>query len=171
MDKLNLSQMDKDEVVRRIVELGGEGIQRCVQCGACASTCPVALAGFDNYCKILIKRLLSGQVEEYLDDASTWACVACNRCTEICPRDVKPADIVFAFRRIQASEMAISTSSLTPIMNLHSKGHAVYNEQSRQLREKVGLPPVPPTSAGDQQAQKEIQTLLENSPMADLGAF
>ena len=56
-------------------------------------------------------------------------------------------------------------------MNLHTTGHAVYSEASKELRQNVGLPAEPVTSISNEDAQKEIQTLLDNSPMGELGIF
>jgi len=163
--------MSKNDVIAQVIENGGTGITRCIQCNACASVCPVARAGFPLYGRLLIRKLQTGHYEEIIEDPSTWACQACNRCTEICPRDAKPFEIVFAFRRMQAQELAISASAFTPLMNLYATGHAVYSESSKKIREDVGLPAEPPTSIRSEQAQKEIQTLLDNGPMGELGIF
>ena len=171
MAALNLTNMTQEEVIQAVIDNGGAGITKCIQCNACASVCPVAKAGFPLFGRLLFRKLQTGHYEEIIEDASSWACQACNRCTEICPRDAKPFEIVFAFRRMQAAELAISTSAFTPLMNLHATGHAVYSEASRELREKVGLPPAPVTSIEDEKAQKEIQTLLDNGPMGELGIF
>ncbi|MDD9301854.1 MAG: 4Fe-4S dicluster domain-containing protein [Desulfobacter sp.] len=171
MTAINLTDMDSGQVINEIVKNGGEGITRCIQCNACASVCPVAQAGFPLYGRLLIKKLQTGHFEEIIEDPSSWACQACNRCTEICPRDARPFEIVFAFRRIQAQELAISASAFTPLMNLYETGHAVYSESSKELRAKVGLPQEPPTSVGSEKAKEEIRTLLDNGPMGDLGIF
>ena len=171
MAALNLTKMSQEEVIQQVIDNGGAGITKCIQCNACASVCPVAKAGFPLYGRLLFRKLQTGHYEEIIEDPSSWACQACNRCTEICPRDAKPFEIVFAFRRMQANELAISTSAFTPLMNLHATGHAVYSEASRELREKVGLPAAPATSIEDEKAQKEIQTLLDNGPMGELGIF
>lgn len=171
MAALNLSEMNQEEVIQAVIDNGGAGITKCIQCNACASVCPVAKAGFPLFGRLLFRKLQTGHYEEIIEDPSSWACQACNRCTEICPRDARPFDIVFAFRRMQANELAISTSAFTPLMNLHATGHAVYSESSKELREKVGLPAVPVTSIADEKAQKEIQTLLDNGPMGELGIF
>lgn len=171
MAALNLTKMNQEEVIQAVIDNGGAGITKCIQCNACASVCPVAKAGFPLYGRLLFRKLQTGHFEEIIEDPSSWACQACNRCTEICPRDAKPFEIVFAFRRMQANELAISTSAFTPLMNLHATGHAVYSEASRELRVKVGLAAVPVTSIEDEKAQKEIQMLLDNGPMGELGIF
>lgn len=77
---------------------------------------------------------------------------------------------MFAFRRYQANQLAFSTSSVTSQMNLFETGHAVFTDPS-ELRKKVGLPETTPTSAYDDQAKQEIQTLISNGPMGELGLF
>lgn len=167
----NVTRMPKDEVIAQVIANGGTNIQKCIQCNACASVCPVALAGFPLYGRLLVRKLQTGHYEEIIEDSSSWACQACNRCTEICPQDVKLFEIVFAFRRMQAKELAISTSAFTPLMSLHETGHAVYSEASKELRKSVGLPEEPVTSISSEKAREEIQKLLDNSPMGELGIF
>ena len=171
MAAINLTKLDKNEIIKKVIENGGKGITKCIQCNACASVCPVAKAGFPLYGRLLFRKLQTGHFEEIIEDSSSWACQACNRCTEICPRDAKPFEMVFAFRRMQANELAISTSAFTPLMNLHATGHAVYSEASKDLRVSVGLSPEPVTSISSEEAQQEIRTLLDNSPMGELGIF
>ena len=132
--------------------------------------CPLSRTGFAYNCRKLIRAIQTGHWEEMIEDPSTWACVACNRCVEVCPRNVRPAEIIFAYRRYQGNELAISTSATMSQMNLYEKGHAVYSDAA-ELRKKVGLPEVPPTTLSDEKALKEVKTLLENSPMAELGLF
>ena len=169
-DYIKLDSEKISEAVKTIMDLGGHGILKCVQCGACSAVCPGVKAGFPVLCRLLIKNVLDGQLEEMIEETSTWGCQACNRCTEICPQGVRPQEVVFAFRRYQANELAFSTSAITSQMNLHAYGHAVFTD-ARELRKKVGLPEEAPTSAYNEKAQKEIQTLLENGPMGELGLY
>ncbi len=165
-----IDQHKIDEAVSTIIEYGGHNILNCIQCGACSAVCPGVKAGFPLLCRTLIRHLLNGELEEIIEDSSSWGCQACNRCTEICPRDVRPQEVVFAFRRYQANQLAFSTSSVTSQMNLFETGHAVFTDPS-ELRRKVGLPEKTPTSAYDDQAKLEIQTLINNGPMGELGLF
>lgn len=165
-----IDQNKIDEAVTTIIGYGGEHIQKCIQCGACSAVCPGVKAGFPLLCRNLIRHLLNGQLEEIIEDSSSWGCQACNRCTEVCPQGVRPQEVVFAFRRYQANQLAFSTSSITSQMNLFETGHAVYTDP-REARKRVGLPEETPTSAFDELAKKEIQTLINNSPMGELGLF
>ncbi|MCL2789581.1 MAG: heterodisulfide reductase [Desulfobulbus sp.] len=165
-----ITQEKINEAVSTIIEYGGRGILNCVQCGACSAICPGVRAGFPLLCRSLIRHLLNGELEEIIEDSSSWACQACCRCTEVCPRGVRPQEVVFAFRRYQGNQLAFSTSSVTSQMNLFETGHAVYVDP-KEARSKVGLPEKTPTSAFDEQAKQEIQTLINNSPMGQLGLF
>jgi heterodisulfide reductase subunit C len=165
-----IDQNKINEAVSTIIGYGGDHILSCVQCGACSAVCPGVKAGFPLLCRNLIRALLNGQLEEIIEDSSSWGCQACNRCTEICPQGVRPQEVVFAFRRYQANQLAFSTSSITSQMNLFETGHAVYTDP-REARKKVGLSEETPTSAFDDAAKKEIQTLINNSPMGELGLF
>ena len=165
-----IDQNKINEAVTTIIGYGGDNIRQCVQCGACSAVCPGVKAGFPLLCRNLIRHLLNGQLEEIIEDSSTWGCQACNRCTEVCPQGVRPQEVVFAFRRYQANQLAFSTSSITSQMNLFETGHAVYIDP-KAARKKVGLPQETPTSAFDDKARKEIQTLINNSPMGELGLF
>lgn len=171
MPSLKIDDQKVKEAIDTIIKLGGEGVIKCVQCGACSGVCPGVRAGFDTLCRLLIRKILNGQLEETIEDMSTWGCQACNRCTEICPQGVRPMEVVFAFRRYQANDLAMSTSAFGPQMSLYNVGHAVTTDATKENRKKVGLPETPPTALENEKAQKEIQTLLDNSPMADLGIF
>lgn len=167
---MQIDQKKIDEAVSTIIGYGGTHILDCVGCGACSAVCPGVKAGFDVLCRNLIRKVVTGHLEDIIEEPSTWGCQACNRCTEVCPQGVRPQEVVFAFRRYQANELAFSTSAITSQMNLYETGHAAYTDP-RENRKKVGLPEEPPTSAFDEQAQKEIQTLMNNSSMGELGIF
>lgn len=159
-----------DEAVNTIIGYGGDGVLKCVQCGACSAVCPGIQAGFPVLCRTLIKKIQNGHLEDIIEETSSWGCQACNRCTEVCPQGVRPQEVVFAFRRYQANDLAVSTSTTSAQMTLYEKGHAVFTD-AQELRKSVGLPPMAPTSAYDEQAQKEIQALMDESSMAELGLF
>lgn len=158
-----------EEFIAEIRNLGGTELLECVQCAKCASVCPMALAGFPFFNKRVIQSILSGARELLLDDASIWACQSCNRCTEICPRKVNPFEVLMAMRRVAVREYAIPTLSTDGLKSLYDYGHAVYLRNAGEAREKVGLPPVPPSTLADPVALDELRTILRRSVLADLG--
>jgi len=170
---LNLTEFaerEKEEgkVSEIIIQFGAENLMACMQCGACASICPLARVGFEWFNKKLIKAILVGMKEELLDDPTPWACVACNRCTEVCPRRVSPFEVMFAMRRLMVEEFAIPTLAIEALRALYEYGHAVYMT-GREARKKVGLPEKPPSTDSDEKALQDLRTILKETKLAQLG--
>ena len=167
-----LAERVKEELEKRVAdlikELGAERLMYCMQCGAYASICPLARVGFEWYNKKLIKALILGLKDELLDDPTPWACVACNRCTEICPRRVSPFEVMFAMRRLMVEEYAIPTLAIEGARSLYEHGHAVYMT-GREARKKVGLPEKPPSTDADPKALEDLRKILKQTKLAELG--
>lgn len=165
---INLSQAETG-FIQEITELGGKEILKCIQCGKCAAACPLVLASFPFFNKRVIQAILIGARETLLDDSSIWACESCNRCTEVCPRKVKPFDIMMAMRRVAVREFALPTTAIEGLKSLYDHGHAVYLKEAGQSRAKVGLPEKPPSTLTHPWALREVQVLIRKTALADLG--
>ncbi|MCL6639303.1 MAG: 4Fe-4S dicluster domain-containing protein [Firmicutes bacterium] len=165
---INLS-LGEAGFVEEIRGLGGDELLECIQCAKCAAACPLVLAGFPFFNKRLIQAVLIGSREMLLDDSSIWACQSCNRCTEVCPRKVKPFDIVMAMRRVAVREFALPTLAIDGLKSLFDFGHAVYLREAGQSRVKVGLPEKPPSVVAHPQALKEFRAIIRKTALADLG--
>lgn len=165
---VNLSEAETG-FAREIAELGGEEIFKCIQCGKCAAACPMVLAGFPFFNKRLIQAILIGAREMLLDDSSIWACQSCNRCTEICPREVRPFEIMLAMRRVAVREFALPTLAIEGLKSLYDVGHGVYLKEAWQSRNRVGLPEKPPSTVAFPQALQEVQAIMRKTALADLG--
>ncbi len=167
---MGISQEKINLAVETIKRYGGTHVQECIGCGACSAVCPGVKAGFEMLCRSLIRQINTGHLADIIEETSSWGCQACNSCTEVCSQGVRPQEVVFAFRRYQANELAFSTSAITSQMNLFETGHAVFTDP-KENRRKVGLPEELPTSGFNEQAKKEIQTIMNNSSMSELGLF
>lgn len=165
---INLSAGEKG-FVDEIKALGATHILDCIQCAKCAAACPMALAGFPFFNKRVIQAILLGLKEMLLDDTSIWACQSCNRCTEVCPRKVNPFEVMQAMRRVAVREFALPTLAIEGIKSLYDVGHAVYLAQAHENRVKVGLPEKPPSTVAHPTALRELQALLEQTALSDLG--
>jgi len=76
---------------------GGENVHRCWQCGSCTNACTVYALNvqFNPRYWIYLTRL--GLKDELLKDKDIiWQCVSCHKCTNICPKDVKPEGVMKA---------------------------------------------------------------------------
>jgi len=90
-------------------ELNGvaEGFRHnyCYQCGACVADCPA-----NNYSAtfnprlILLKALLGFADELISPNSEIWNCTNCYTCSERCPQDVRPVDVIIALKNICTRE-------------------------------------------------------------------
>ncbi|MEJ2058945.1 MAG: 4Fe-4S dicluster domain-containing protein [Gammaproteobacteria bacterium] len=76
---------------------GGENVHRCWQCGSCTNSCTMYAQNvqFNPRYWIYLTRL--GLKDEIIKDKDIiWQCVSCNKCTNICPKDVRPEGVMKA---------------------------------------------------------------------------
>jgi len=159
----------KNNLAEEIKELGADKLLQCNQCAKCAATCPLVLAGFPFFNKRIIQAILIGARETLLNDISIWACQSCNRCTDLCPRNVNPYEVILATRRMAVREYALPALAVEGIRSLYDVGHAVYLSESGNPRRKLGLPEKPPTTLSFSNALREVQAIMRKTVLADLG--
>ncbi|HKK14919.1 MAG TPA: 4Fe-4S dicluster domain-containing protein [Gammaproteobacteria bacterium] len=90
---------DYDEHFEETIQkyTGGENVHRCWQCGSCTNSCTVYAQNvqFNPRYWIYLTRL--GLKDEIVKDKDIiWQCVSCNKCTNICPKDVRPEGVMKA---------------------------------------------------------------------------
>ena len=77
----------------------------CYQCGACVADCPA-----NNYSDtfnprlIILKALLGFEDELIRPDSEIWDCTNCYTCSERCPQDVRPVDVIIALKNLCVRE-------------------------------------------------------------------
>lgn len=90
---------DYDESFEKTIQTysGAEYVHRCWQCGSCTNSCTMygQNVNFNPRYWIYLTRL--GLKDDLIKDKDIiWQCVSCNRCTHICPKDVKPEGVMKA---------------------------------------------------------------------------
>lgn len=90
---------DYDDDFEKIIQKygGGENVHRCWQCGSCTNSCTMYAQNvqFNPRYWIYLTRL--GLKDEIVKDKDIiWQCVSCNKCTNICPKDVRPEGVMKA---------------------------------------------------------------------------
>lgn len=108
----------------------------CTECGRCTSECPANLTG-----KLLSPRKIMMDTRDRLeevgmvidakgkweDDGNSlhsriseeelWACTTCNACTQACPVNIDPVNIIMEMRRYKVMEESSTRPALTGMFN------------------------------------------------------
>lgn len=85
--------------VRKINEISGENIYRCMQCGTCSAVCPmVDSMGFTT--RQGIHLLQFGRTEEVIHAKIGEYCASCHTCMVRCPRGIEVPRVFEAVRQL-----------------------------------------------------------------------
>lgn len=149
------------EFHQKFIDAGVETVDHCFQCGTCGGSCPSGRRTPYRVRK-LVRNCLLGLKDEVISDDALWMCTTCYTCQERCPRGVKIVDVVKQARRIasHAGYMA-KAHKMTGVFVLNT-GHAVpINDAVKEMRTKIGLPELPPTTHSFPEALKEVQDICK----------
>ena len=78
-------------------------LERCYQCQACSSGCPVAYA-FDYAPHQILRMTQLGLKDRVLDSATVWLCASCETCATRCPNDIEIVKVMDVLRSIALRE-------------------------------------------------------------------
>ncbi len=107
--------MEAAGLLKRLLELpGGEQLLKCIQCGTCTGSCPMANA-MDYGPRGLFALVKGGDIEEALNSNTFWFCASCYYCTVRCPREIRITDQMYAFKQL-AIEQGIAPKVSTVAM-------------------------------------------------------
>jgi heterodisulfide reductase subunit C len=73
-------------------------ISRCIQCGTCSSSCPMATY-MDYPPRKIIAMVKHGFKDEVLKSFTPWLCASCYNCQVRCPANIKITDIMYTLKR------------------------------------------------------------------------
>jgi len=122
----------------------------CFQCGRCVSVCSVArfVKEYRPYRIVTSSRL--GLIDKLLRSDYIWLCARCFRCTEYCPQDVAPAELVADLQFLAVSRGAQKApetyEEMLKLITTEGKAfkpmEIVDRDFELQTRETLGLPPL-----------------------------
>jgi Fe-S oxidoreductase len=109
-----------------VVEVGGETLYQCMQCGLCTSSCPWRLVEGDisrdfNTRKVQHMAMLG--VEGYEVEDILFACTTCGLCVERCPRECNPIDNQRVLRAMIGEAGSVPQAYRPVIGSLNSSGN------------------------------------------------
>jgi heterodisulfide reductase subunit C len=159
----NLYDEDSNPAFTKTVEKISMTIPHmCYQCGTCTASCPSAPRSSYRIRKF-VRRALLGLENEALVDPDLWLCTTCYSCTDRCPRDIAPTDVIMAMRNLAFKRDIIPVNFLKTVQAIYTTGHGVpNNDVNRAARVKLGLPADPPTTHGRPDYIKGIQKILDH---------
>ena len=90
---------------KELEKRGGLSVSRCYQCATCSSVCELAPEGAPFPRRQMV-RAQWGLGNHLASDPALWLCHQCNDCTNRCPRDAKPGDVMQALRSVITEKLA-----------------------------------------------------------------
>ena len=169
-DNMSLLQKDENllkadakdkEFSEKIKAEGGDSLEYCFQCGTCTGSCP---SGRRTPYRIrqIIRKTNIGLKDEVISDPTLWMCTTCYACQERCPRGIKIVDVVKLARNEAAKAGFMAPAHKMTGKFVIESGHGVpINDATMQLRKRVGLGELPPTTHSFPGALEEVQTILK----------
>jgi heterodisulfide reductase subunit C len=139
----------------------------CFQCGTCTGSCPSAPRSSYRI-RLFVRRAVMGLEEEALTDPDLWLCTTCYSCTDRCPRDIAPTDVIMAMRNLATKRDIIPRNFLKTVQLIYNSGHGVpNNDVNRAARERLGLTRDPPTTHMYPEYVEGIQKIIDHYGLKD----
>jgi len=124
------------EVTDAIKELGGQDLEKCMQCGTCTGVCPWNLVKYFSPRGMI--RLAQFGLEGF-ESEDLWNCVTCNTCVINCPRGLEIIDIIRSMRMMMNETGSIPGSLKVPLGSVASRGNPWSGESEDRTKWAEGL--------------------------------
>ena len=86
------------ELHREIAEFGNQDMMQCINCGNCTAVC--SLSGDDAvFPRKTIRYIQLGLEDRLKASTEPWLCYYCGECSETCPQQANPGEIMMTMRR------------------------------------------------------------------------
>jgi heterodisulfide reductase subunit C len=129
----------------------------CYQCGACVGDCPAMTYSDTFNPREIMLKVLYGLGDELVSEGSViWQCTNCYNCSERCPQQVKPVEVIISLKNMLADRGMYPDAVKRIITTFEETGRTVpYTSALERQREAFGLPPLEPVP------MDEIRKLFE----------
>ena len=122
-------------------------LEVCSRCGACYHICPSCINLPDYDPRAVIKDILAGKYEKWLNHESIWQCLECHHCLEICFQHYGFENAMAAMRTV-ASKKGITSPQVKRGWDMFIKTGRL-GEPMASARKKLNLPEAAKSGAED----------------------
>jgi len=84
--------------LKELEKFGVKDAATCFNCGNCTAVCSLSSAT-TPFPRKVIRYLQIGAAEKLLHSPEPWLCYYCGDCSETCPRDANPGEVMMGLRR------------------------------------------------------------------------
>ncbi len=88
----------KPELTKDIEKYGTFDFKACYNCGNCTAVCNLTNKN-SNFPRMFVRYSMLGLKEEILTSKEPWECYYCGDCSEKCPREADPGEMMMSLRR------------------------------------------------------------------------
>ncbi len=133
-------------------------LEMCSKCGACFNICPscMHIPGYDP--REVIKDILEGRHERWLDSGHIWECLECHQCLEMCYQHYGFENAMTSMRML-ASKKGIYPAQVKRGWEMFVKTSRL-GEPALPARKKLGLPE--PKASGAEEFRKLYELLKQS---------
>jgi heterodisulfide reductase subunit C len=161
-DRYYYSSDTNPDFTKKVEKIGRTIAHMCFQCGTCTGSCPSAPRSSYRI-RLFMRRAVLGLENEALTDPDLWLCTTCYSCTDRCPRDIAPTDVIMAMRNLATLRDIIPRNFLKTAQLIYTTGHGVpNNDVNRAARERLGLTRDPPTTHMYPEYIAGIQSIMDH---------
>lgn len=95
--------------------VGEEKLRRCIHCGVCTGSCPLA-DHMDLGPRKVMYLAREGFKDDVLRSTTIWLCTSCYTCTVQCPQEIPVTDVMYALKRRAIEEGLAPKRHPSPVM-------------------------------------------------------
>jgi len=85
-------------LAEELAHFGGETLTKCFNCGNCSAVCGLS-KDQTVFPRKIIRYLQLGLEDKLLESPEPWLCYYCGTCSDTCPREAQPGELMMATRR------------------------------------------------------------------------
>lgn len=91
------------DLAREVSQFGLDTINKCFNCGNCTAVCALS-KGDTVFPRKMIRYLQVGLKDRLVESPEPWLCYYCGGCSDTCPREAQPGELMMTVRRWLTSQ-------------------------------------------------------------------